>query len=138
MKTAAQTATTQSSQKTWMTWTGRVISLVPVFFMLMGLVTAVLKPEMAQAGMTHFGYGADRLRIVLTLEALAVVLYLIPQTTVLGAILMTAYLGGAVATHVRIADPGWPTAVVAGLCVWLGLYLREERLRALVPLRRLR
>jgi hypothetical protein len=49
---------------------------------------------------------------------------------------MTAYLGGAVATHVRIGDPGYPTAIIAGIFVWAGLYLRDERLRALLPLRR--
>ena len=134
---ATPTAPMQPSRKKWMTWAGRVVSLVPVFFMLMGAVTAMLQPKAALNGMARFGYSADRLPIVLTLESTALLLYLIPQTSVFGTILMTAYLGGAVATHVRIADPGWPLAVVSGVCAWIGLYLREERLRALVPLRRL-
>ena len=64
------------------------------------------------------------------------VLYLIPQTSVLGAILLTGYLGGAVATHVRIEDPLFFIPVIAGILVWLGLFLRDARLRALVPLRK--
>ena len=135
MDSATQPAPVQS-QKKWMTWTGRVLSAIPVLFMGMGLFTSILKPGQMTAGMTKFGYTADRLTIVLTLEAIAIVLYLIPHTAVFGAIFMTAYFGGAVATHVRVGDPGWPLAVIAAACAWLGLYLREQRLRELVPLRR--
>ncbi len=138
MEAATQTATAWPPQKKWVKWTGRILSLVPVFVMLFAFASALLQPKMAAEGMAHFGYAADRLPIVLTLEVASVVLFLIPQTAVLGAVLMTAYLGGAVATHVRIADPGWPLAVISGVCVWIGLYLREERLRALLPLRRAR
>ena len=60
----------------------------------------------------------------------------IPRTAVLGAILLTGYLGGAVATHVRSSDPNWWGALLAGVLVWLGLFLREPRLRELLPLRR--
>jgi hypothetical protein len=135
METAAQVATTQ---KKWMTWTGRVLSAVPVLLSGLGLVSIFFQKQQMLAGMAHFGYSADRLPIVLTLETIALVLFLIPQTAVFGAIFLTAYLGGAVATHVRIGDPGWPLAVIAAVCAWLGLYFREERLRALVPFRRLR
>ncbi len=138
MEAATQAAPAQPSQRKWVTWTGRVLSFVPVFFMLFAFASALLQPKVMAQGMAHFGYAADRLPIVLTLEMAAVVLFAIPQTAVFGAVLMTAYLGGAVATHVRIADPGWPLAVISGVCVWIGLYLREERLRALVPLRRAR
>ncbi|HWH59881.1 MAG TPA: DoxX family protein [Terriglobales bacterium] len=133
-----QTAPVQQTQKKWVLWTGRVVSAIPVVFMLMGLATALLQPSAAAAGMAHFGYTPDRMPIVLTLESLAILFYLIPQTAVFGAVFMTAYFGGAVATHVRIHDPGWPLAVIGGVCAWIGLYLREERLRPLVPLRRLR
>jgi DoxX-like family len=137
MGAGTQIEAAQPSQKKWMTWTGRALSAVPVLFMLMGLVTAFLQPQAAATGMAHFGYAPDRMPIVLTLEVTGMVLYLIPQTVVFGAIFMTAYFGGAVATHVRIHDPGWPLAVVGAVCAWIGLYLREERLRPLVPLRRL-
>ena len=138
MQSSMQTTPAQTSPKKWVLWTGRVISAVPVVFMLLGLVTAFLQPQAAAAGMAHFGYTPDRMAIVLTLEITAIVLYLIPQTAVFGAVFMTAYFGGAVATHVRIHDPGWPLAVIGGVCAWVGLYLREERLHALAPLRRLR
>jgi hypothetical protein len=137
MGAGTQIQPAQPAQKKWITWTGRVISAVPVFFMVMGFASALLQPQMLAAGMARFGYTPDRLPIVLTLEALAVLLYVVPQTAVFGAVFMTAYLGGAVATHLRIHDPGWPLAVVAAVCAWIGLYLREERLRPLVPLRRL-
>jgi hypothetical protein len=138
MEAGTQSAPALHSQKKWMTWTGRALGVVPIFFMLVGFASAFLQPQATAAGMAHFGYTPDRLPIVLTLELLAVVLYVIPQTAVFGAVFMTAYLGGAVATHVRIHDPGWPLAVIAAVCAWTGLYLREERLRSLVPLRRLR
>ena len=135
METAAQSAKTQ---KKWMTWTGRVVSALPVLMMGMGVISVFFQKQKMIEGMAHFGYAADRVSIIFTLEIVALVLFLIPQTAVLGAIFATAYLGGAVATHVRIADPGWPLAVVAGLLVWIGLYLRDARLRELVPFRRLR
>ena len=62
-------------------------------------------------------------------------IYTIPQTSVLGAILLTGYLGGATATHVRVGQPFW-FPIMMGVLVWAGLFLREERLRALIPLRR--
>ena len=69
------------------------------------------------------------------LEVACTVIYLIPRTAVLGAILLTGYLGGATATHVRIGEP-WFMPVLLGVVVWLGIYLRDPRLRALIPLRR--
>jgi hypothetical protein len=135
MESAAQTAVAPA-QKSWMTWTGRILSALPVLLMGSGLYFAFFKPQESAAGMAHFGYASDRLRIILTLELVSLALYLIPQTAIFGAILLTAYLGGAVATHVRIADPGWPMAVIAATCIWLGLYFREPRLRALVPFRK--
>jgi hypothetical protein len=73
------------------------------------------------------------LRITI-LEVACALLYAIPQTSVFGAILLTAYLGGATATHVRVGEPFF-LPVIVGILVWLGLFLREGRLRALVPLR---
>jgi hypothetical protein len=72
---------------------------------------------------------------VLIIEILCVILYAIPQTAVLGAILLTGYLGGAVATHVHAGEP-WFFPVIMGVIVWLGLVLRDPRLRELAPLRR--
>jgi hypothetical protein len=79
---------------------------------------------------------SDKLAIALGVtEILSTILYLIPQTSVLGAILVTGYMGGAIATHLRIGEPFFVQAGI-GVFVWLGLYLREPRLRALLPLRK--
>jgi len=86
--------------------------------------------------MTKYGYPASAAKPVLIIEIICVLLYLIPQTAVLGAILLTGYLGGAVATHVHAGEPWWFPVIFAVL-VWLGLLLRDARLRCLLPLRRI-
>ncbi len=124
-----------TSQKPWLLWTGRILSAIPVLMMGFGAALAFTRSPQVIEGMNKFGYQESAILLVGVLELGSVVVYLIPRTAVLGAILMTGYLGGAVATHVRIGDPGWPTALILGIFVWAGLYLRDERLRALLPLR---
>ena len=85
--------------------------------------------------MTRFGYPATLATPIGLTLLLSTLLYLIPRTAVLGALLVTAYLGGAVATHVRVGDGSYLFAVLFGVLAWAGLYLREPRLRALLPLR---
>jgi hypothetical protein len=118
-------------------WVGRVLSALPV---LMMLFSAFLKfrapPEVVKAFTGQFGYPAQTLMWLGVVELSCAVIYAIPQTAVLGAVLVTAYLGGAVATHVRVSDV-WFAPVVLGILAWIGLYLREPRLRELVPIRRL-
>jgi hypothetical protein len=116
-------------------WVGRVISAIPVLFMVF---SAVLKfPRLAPVvqGMVRFGYPDDLLFLLGVLEFLSCVVYVIPRTAVLGAILMTGYLGGATASNVRIGDPSYIMTVVLGVMVWGGLFFREPRVRALIPLR---
>ncbi len=118
-------------------WAGRVISALPVLLMLSGLPALLThNPQMVDQFTHKFGYSEGALTTVGILELLGIVLYVVPRTAVLGAIVMTGYLGGAIATHVRIGDPGWPVALTAALLAWLGLWLREERLKALLPLRK--
>lgn len=93
----------------------------------------VLSPESIKAGFTTFGYPADTIPVVCSLEALSGVLLLIPRTSAVGAAMVTAYLGGATATHVRIHDPSWVMPVVAGVLLWIGMCLSDERVRALAP-----
>jgi len=81
------------------------------------------------------GWTVHHMQKLAIVEIVCAIIYLIPQTAVLGAILLTGYLGGAVATHVRINDPGWWFAVVFGIVIWLGIFLRDSRLRQLIPLR---
>lgn len=116
-------------------WAGRIISSILVLMLILSGVVKLIRP----AGLLE---EFDRLQIpprlaiaIGILELACAIIYAIPQTAVLGAILLTGYLGGAILTHLRIADPFWSPAVLAALA-WLGLYLREPRLRALLPLRK--
>lgn len=116
-------------------WIGRVLSAVPILMMLPGIFMNFTRNPQALEGMKRFGYQESALNLVGALAVIAVVLYAIPRTAVLGAIVMTGFFGGAIATHLRIGDPGWPVALICGILTWAGLYLRDERLRALLPLR---
>lgn len=131
MQTGTQTAV--ASKK--MLWTGRVISALPVLMLLFGGIMAFMKPPMVVQTMAHLGY-PERLILPLGIvEILCALIYAIPRTSVFGAVLLTAYFGGATATHIRIGEPFY-APVLFGILVWIGLYLREERLRELVPLRK--
>jgi hypothetical protein len=136
MTTATQAGIAKSTSKRWMIWTGRILSAIPVLVLLMSATFSFVRAEQAAEGMKKFGYPEDKVVLIAVLEIVCALLYAFPRTAVLGAILMTAYLGGAVATHVRVSDPGYPMAVVMGIIVWAGLYLRDERVRALLPMRR--
>ena len=87
-------------------------------------------------GFPKYGYPASLMVTIGVLELLSCIVYLIPSTAVLGAILMTAYLGGATATNVRVGDPSYIMTVLLGVFVWGGLFFREARIRALIPFRR--
>ncbi len=113
---------------------GRIVSALPALFMGVGAVITLFKPAVMTEGLTHLGYPEYLARPILLLEIACVVLYVIPQTAVLGAILLTGYLGGATASHVRIGEPFY-LPVIVGIVIWLGLCLRDARLRALFPLR---
>lgn len=118
-------------------WAGRIVSALPVLFLLMDAVMKLVKPQFVVDATVQLGYQASSIVPLGIVLLICVILYVIPQTSVLGAILLTGYLGGAVATHVRVGDP-LPThtlfPIYFGILVWLGLYLRDARLRQLVPL----
>lgn len=114
-------------------WAGRIISGLAVLMFLFSGVMKLLKPAPVLLEFGRLGY-PEKLAIVIgIIELTCAVIYIIPRTTILGAILLTAYLGGATATHVRIGDPFF-IPIVLGIMVWLGLYLRDPRLRPLMPL----
>lgn len=117
-----------------MVWTGRVISTLPVLMLLMSAMFKFAQPDGMAKGLEHIGWKEDQMFTLGIIEVACTLLYVIPQTSVLGAILLTGYLGGATATHVRVGD-AWYTTVILGVLVWLGLFLRDARLRALIPLR---
>jgi hypothetical protein len=124
-----------SLQEKWMTWTGRVLSAIPVLGLLTSATFVLAHALQIVESMKKFGFSEDKLFLIAILEIVSALVYAFPRTAVLGAILMTGYFGGAVATHIRVGDPGYPTAIVLGIFVWGGLYLRDPRLRALLPLR---
>jgi len=119
-------------------WTGCIISAIPILFMgVLGIVMQVFNRAMVEKNMAEHGYPPTSVMPIQIVAFICVILYAIPQTAVLGAILLTGYLGGAVSTHVRAGDGQWFFPVIFGVLVWLGLVLRDPRLRVLVPLRRI-
>lgn len=116
-------------------WAGRILSALPVLLFLFTGMFCLLKPDAAKQGFVHYGYLDGALRPIALVEIACAILYVIPRTSVLGAILLTGYLGGATATHVRVGEPFF-LPIIVGIVIWLGLYLRDARLRALLPLRR--
>ena len=115
---------------------GWIISAIPILWMgVLGTVFALTNRAMVEENMTKYGYPVSSITVIQIVAVACVILYAIPQTAVLGAILLTGYLGGAVATHVQKSEP-WFFPVVFGVSVWLGLVLRDPRLRALAPLRK--
>ena len=114
-------------------WAGRVLSALPVLMLLFSAsVKLSQKPEMVTAFTEKFGFPAGTLVPIAIVEILVAVVYAIPRTAVLGAILVTGYLGGAVATHVRGGEP-FVMPIVLGVLAWAGLYLRDPRFAELVP-----
>ena len=115
-------------------WTGRVLSwLVSIAFLLSAFMKLKGGEEVTQ-GLASLGLPERMLRPLAILELTCVVIYLIPVTSVLGAILLTGYMGGAICTHWRVGDP-FVAQIAIGVVVWLGVCLRDARLRALLPLR---
>jgi DoxX-like family len=115
---------------------GRIVSGFIAAFLLFDGAARLVRFAPYVEGTVEFGYPeASASWIGLTL-VISTVLYVIPRTAVLGAILLTGYLGGATASHVRLEDPWLLFSVAFGVLAWLGLYLRDQRIRALLPLRR--
>ncbi len=116
-------------------WAGRIISALLVLFLLFDAIINVVKLTPAVEGTLRLGYPAATIVPIGFALLVSIVLYPIPHTSILGAILLTGYLGGATATQVRVGDPWFLFPVGLGVLIWLGLYLRDVRLRALIPLR---
>ena len=115
-------------------WVGRTISgLLALLFMVSAVMKLMGGAEVTE-GMAHMGL-PDSLRVPLgILELFCVAIYLIPAMSVTGAILLTGYIGGAIVTHLRVGEPIY-MQIALGVLIWLGLYLREPRLKALIPVR---
>ena len=118
-------------------WGGWAMSVVPCFLFFMGPVFYLSAPADFTKNIVESGYPAGAAAPLLVVETLAAILYLVPMTSVLGAILLTGYLGGAVATHViKNEAPMSAPAIIIGIVIWGGLFLRDPRIRALIPIKR--
>lgn len=115
-------------------WAGRILSALPVLALVASGVMKLAKPAAVVEGFVHLGYDESLALYLGIVELTCTAIYVIPRSSVLGAILLTGYLGGATATHLRIGEAFY-TPVILGVLVWGGLYLRDTRLKALVPLR---
>lgn len=119
-------------------WAGRILSGLAVAFMLFDGVIHVLQPPPVVQGFATLGFPLGVAVPLGIIEIVFVVLYVIPRTSVLGAILLTGYLGGAIAAQVRVSAPMFSTTlfpIYVAFFVWGGLYLRDRRLRTLIPFR---
>jgi DoxX-like family len=120
-------------------WTGRIMSILSILFFLMDAVMKLLKPTFVVDATVKLGYQEGVIQGLGTALLICTILYAIPGTSVLGAILLTGYLGGAVASNVRVGNPLFSNVlfpVYFAFVLWGGLYLRDKRLRALIPVRR--
>jgi DoxX-like protein len=140
-KAASGVATAHQGGVTGMIWVGRVLSGLAIAFFAMDGTMKFIQPQFVIDATRGIGWPADpvTLGILGFLLLASTVLYAIPRTALLGAILLTGYLGGAVASHARLGDPLFTHdlfGVYLGLFVWGGLWLRDPRVRALIPLSR--
>jgi hypothetical protein len=131
MQSATETYSVPKSAR----WAGYIMSALPVLLLLMSGIMKLVRPGFVVEGFKHLGLPEHLTLVIGILELSCTVIYIIPRTAILGAILLTGYLGGAILTHLRVGEPVFAQAIF-GVLVWGGLYLRDPRIRALIPLRR--
>lgn len=120
-------------------WAGRILSGISTLFMLFDATIHLLKPAAVVEGFAKLGFPTTVAVPLAAIEFFCIVLYLIPRTSVLGAILLTGYLGGAIATQLRVGAPLFSTLlfpIYVALFLWGGLYLRDPLVRTIIPARR--
>ena len=116
-------------------WAGRLLTAIPVAFLLMDSVIKLMRMAPVIESFAHLGYAPELAAVIGAVELLCIALYLVPRTSIAGAVLLTGFLGGAVASHVRVADPLLTHAlfpVYVAVLLWAGLYLRDRRVRQLL------
>ncbi len=119
-------------------WTGRSISAVAVLFMLFDTLSHLVVPPPVADAFRGIGFPLSLSAYLGVLEAMLIVIYVVPRTAILGSILLTGYLGGAVAIQLRVEHPIFQLLfpVIVGTLLWAGVFVRDVQLRALIPLRR--
>jgi hypothetical protein len=118
-------------------WAGRIVSVLPILFLLLDGIMKLFKPAFVVEATVKLGYPENVIVPIGIVLTVCTLLYAIPRTAILGAILLTGYLGGAVATHVRVSEGVFPVIfpIIFGVLIWGGLWLRDDRVHALIPLR---
>ena len=118
-------------------WTGWIITTLVTLFMLFDAIMKIVKEAHSVEGSTQLGWPVEHIQDIGIALLISTILYAIPRTAILGAILLTGYLGGAAAVMVRAMMPGHPFLfpVVVGILAWAGIYFRDAKLRTLVPFR---
>lgn len=134
------TTTIQTNSQAWrpstgILWTGRVMSAIPILLILFGSLMKLMKPPAVVQAFAQAGIPEHLIIPVGLIELTCVVVYLIPSTSVLGAILITGLMGGATMANIRVGNPAYLLTLLLGILAWGGLYLRDPRLRVLIPLR---
>ena len=120
----------------WLVWTGRVVSVAPVLIVLMSSRWKLTENPWYVHEWGRIGWKTPDLAFIASLQLGAILLYVIPRTSVLGCVILTGYLGGAIASYVRIGELYPPLVpLTTAMLAWLGLFLRDERLRQLLPFR---
>lgn len=125
--------TLKTTSSKGMFWTGRIISYICILFLLFDAIMKVIREKHTIEASAKLGWPIETLQPLGFILLICTILYMIPRTAVMGAILLTAYLGGATATSVYAHQPYY-FAVIFGILVWAGLYLRHAKLRSLVPM----
>lgn len=115
---------------------GWILSLLPALLLIFSAVMKFAKPPSVVDGFRQFGYPEHLIVPLGVVELVCAALYLFPRTATLGAVLLAGYLGGAVATNVRVGSSAWIMPLLCGVLLWLGLFLRDRRLRELLPVAR--
>lgn len=117
-------------------WTGRILSILAVLFMLFDSAGHLFKPAPVAQAFVQLGFPLHLSVCLGIIQLLCTILYIIPRTAVLGAVLLTGYLGGAVAIHMRVGNPLFECTfpILIGVLFWAGLFLRDHRLRAIFPI----
>jgi hypothetical protein len=118
-------------------WAGRIMSGMPALFLLADGVMKLFKPRVVVEATLQLGYPESAIVGIGVALLVSTLLYLLPRTSVLGAVLLTGYLGGAVATHIRVRAPAFNVIfpIIFGILLWGGLCLRDRRLQEILPLR---
>lgn len=123
----------------WMVWTGRVMSGLAILFLTPNMIIKLIDHPIVQQTMAGLGYPVKFDLLIGVIELVCIVLYAIPRTAVLGMILTTGLIGGAISTNLRAEMPLFSHilfGVYLGVWMWVGLWLRDARLRSMIPLRR--